>query len=83
MTWDVASASSRASWPDRLRHIYFRDVRALLEEFGWTLARRRGSHVTFTKPGELPIVVSAHNARVTRTYLTLICNRLGLREDNE
>lgn len=57
----------------------FEDVRRLLEDFGWRLARQRGSHVTFTKEGESPIVVPQHHGRkVKRVYLTLICERLGL-----
>jgi predicted RNA binding protein YcfA (HicA-like mRNA interferase family) len=49
-----------------------RDVRALLEEFGWTLDRTRGSHATFVKQGEFPITLSTHGGKVKRTYLTLI-----------
>lgn len=57
------------------------DVRRLLEEFGWRLARQRGSHVTFTKEGEYPIVVPQHHGRkVKRVYLARICERLGLDE---
>ena len=59
----------------------FRDVRALLEAFGWELARERGSHVTFRKSGELPLVVPKHHGRkVKRAYLDHVCERLGLDE---
>lgn len=55
------------------------DVRALLEEFGWTLRRERGSHVTFVKPGERSIVVpKVGGRRGKRTYLAMLCERLGL-----
>ena len=57
----------------------FNDVRRLLEEFGWQLNRRKGSHVTFTRPGEFPIVIPlVGGRRVKRTYLTMLCERLGL-----
>ena len=57
----------------------FNDVRRLLEIFDWTQARQRGSHVTFVKQGQLPIVVAMYQGRkVKRTYLDMICERLGL-----
>ncbi|HEU5423934.1 MAG TPA: type II toxin-antitoxin system HicA family toxin [Nitrolancea sp.] len=57
----------------------FDDVRAVLEEFGWVLARERGSHCTFAKPGEYPIIVPKVGGRkVKRVYLDMICDRLGL-----
>jgi predicted RNA binding protein YcfA (HicA-like mRNA interferase family) len=57
------------------------DVRRLLEEFGWSLDRRKGSHVTFVKPGGMPITVPiVHGRKVKRVYLTLLCERLGLDE---
>lgn len=60
----------------------FADVRALLERFGWSLARERGSHVTFDKPGEASITVSKVRGRmVKRVYLDDICERLGLDDD--
>ncbi|HEY7031325.1 MAG TPA: hypothetical protein VH482_08370 [Thermomicrobiales bacterium] len=56
------------------------DVRALLEDFGWTLARQ-GKERVFTKPGEYPIVVGTVGGRkVKRVYLAMICERLGLDE---
>ena len=64
--------------PPRAR---FADVRALLEALGWTLGREKGSHVTFVKQGEFPIVVAKSGGRwVKRTYLVHICQRLGLDE---
>ena len=59
----------------------FAGVRALLEAFGWRHDRERGSHVTFLKQGEYPIVLSKHHGRrVKRTYVAMICERLGLDE---
>lgn len=56
----------------------FRDVRRLLEEFGWRLARQRGSHATFVHVGELPITVPIRDGKVGRFYLGDICSRLDL-----
>ena len=57
----------------------FSDVRRLLEAFGWVLAREKGSHVHFTKPGERTITVPRISGRrVARTYLDIILDRLGL-----
>lgn len=58
----------------------FGDVRSLLAQFGWEQARTKGSHVTFTKAGENPIVVPVHKQEVGRRYLDTICDRLGLDE---
>lgn len=58
----------------------FNDVRLLLEDFGWTLDRQKGSHVTFVQPGASPITVPIHNKKVGRFYLDNICERLGLDE---
>lgn len=57
----------------------FNDVRRVLEAFGWALARERGSHAMFTKPGERTITVPrVSGRRVKRVYLDLILERLGL-----
>jgi predicted RNA binding protein YcfA (HicA-like mRNA interferase family) len=57
----------------------FGDVHNLLGEFGWQMDRQKGSHVSFTKAGERSIVVPVVRGRkVKRTYLTEICERLGL-----
>ncbi len=61
----------------------FRDVRKLLEEFGWMHDRTEGSHATFTKSREYPIVVTVHDKRVKRGYLDDICERLQLDEIDE
>lgn len=62
--------------PPRAR---FSDVQSLLEAFDWELGRERGSHVTFVKAGERPIVVAKDGGRwVKRVYLDQLCERLGL-----
>lgn len=58
----------------------FEDVRLLLEQFGWKHARTEGSHVTFIKTDEIPIVVPIHKRKVKRRYLDNLCDRLGLDE---
>lgn len=61
----------------------FEDVRSLLEQFGWEHARTEGSHVTFTKANEFPIVVPVHKRKVGRRYLDTICDRLGLDQQDD
>lgn len=62
-------------------HADFRDVRRVLEAFGWTLDRMVGSHHHFVKPGELPLTIpTVAGRRVRRVYLDVICERLGLEE---
>jgi predicted RNA binding protein YcfA (HicA-like mRNA interferase family) len=60
----------------------FSDVRQLLEIEGFTLNRTKGSHNSFVKSGELPIVVPTKQGRtVSRVYLDDICKQLGLDEE--
>ena len=55
----------------------------LLEDFGWTLDRTKGSHATFTKPGCYPITVpTKHGSKVKRIYLDKICELLELDDIN-
>jgi predicted RNA binding protein YcfA (HicA-like mRNA interferase family) len=57
----------------------FNDVRQVLEEYGWRLARQKGSHVAFVKDGEGTFVVPLVSGRkVKRRYLDQLCERLGL-----
>lgn len=62
----------------------FRDVERLLNAYGWTLARTRGSHMTFKKSDEQRILtVTVHDDKVERAYLDKICIQLGLDTENE
>jgi len=61
----------------------FSDVRSLLEDDGWTLDRTSGSHHVFIKPGMRSFPVPVHNGVVIRTYLDVLCDLLGLDEENE
>jgi predicted RNA binding protein YcfA (HicA-like mRNA interferase family) len=57
----------------------FTDVRKVLEMHGWRLARRRGSHITFGKRGEVAIVVPlVRGSKVKGVYLDHIIERLDL-----
>lgn len=47
----------------------FAVVRKLLESHGWTLARVKGSHHTFTKAGERPVIIPVHHGRVKPVYV--------------
>lgn len=62
----------------------FSDVRAVLEMFGWELARTKGSHHAFKNPGaplEGTIIVPVTGGtKVKRRYLDAICTKLGLDE---
>ena len=66
----------------RLPQADFGDVRRLLEAFGWSRDRQKGSHVTFVKPGERPTTVPVHNDKVGRRYLDDICERPGRDADD-
>ncbi len=62
----------------------YSDVRTLLQAFGWQVDRQRGSHVTFVKAGELPIIFPLVGGRkVKRVYLDQICDALRLDDWNE
>jgi predicted RNA binding protein YcfA (HicA-like mRNA interferase family) len=60
------------------------DVRAVLEDFGWTFRHQTGSHMTFAKPGERSLSIPlVSGRRVKRIYLDQICQRLGLDDLND
>ncbi len=57
----------------------YADVKALLELFGWSLDRTKGSHHIFVKPGEEILTISTVGGRRVRQYhLDTICKRLEL-----
>jgi len=57
----------------------FSDVQTLLYAFGWTIGREKGSHVTFVKNGQAPLIIpKAGGTKVKQVYLDTICQRLGL-----
>ncbi len=47
----------------------FAEVRKMLEAAGWKLARIRGSHHYFTKPGRLPLSIPVHRGKVKSYYV--------------
>ena len=58
---------------------YYRDVRALLEAFGWTERKGKGSHSAFTKEGERSLIVPTISGRKIKRYIIdQIIERLGL-----
>lgn len=61
----------------------YSDLKKLLEMEGYTQARSKGSHFTFTKPGHYPITVPVHDKKVTLTYIDLVCTQLGLDKELE
>ncbi|HXU24687.1 MAG TPA: type II toxin-antitoxin system HicA family toxin [Tepidiformaceae bacterium] len=57
----------------------FDDVRRVLEANGWHQAGQKGSHVSFTKAGEMPFTIPLSDAhKVKRAYVQQICERLEL-----
>jgi len=47
----------------------FSEVRKILEQAGWTLARVRGSHHCFTKPGKTLLSIPVHQGKVKPYYV--------------
>jgi antitoxin HicB len=57
-------------------------MRRVLQEYGWTYDRMRGSHAAFTKAGERTLIIPTVSGRhVKRPYVVLVLERLGLQED--
>ena len=52
--------------------VRFAEVRRILEGRGYVLARIRGSHHLFIKPGELPVSVPVHQGKVKSVYVRKI-----------
>ena len=46
-------------------------VQRMLEAAGWTLARIRGHHYVFTKPGRRPLVIVVERGKVRPVYVRL------------
>jgi predicted RNA binding protein YcfA (HicA-like mRNA interferase family) len=49
--------------------VRFAIVRDMLESCGWMLTRVKGSHHTFTKRGQRPVVIPVHRNRVKPVYV--------------
>ena len=47
----------------------FSEVKAMLEQAGYQLARIHGSHHYFTKSGEQPISIPVHQGKVKPYYV--------------
>lgn len=58
--------------------VRFSDVSKVLEHSGYTLVRKRGSHVHFRKEGSQFITIPVHNGIVKRVYVKEILKILGL-----
>ena len=58
------------------------ELRQVLQEYGWTYDRMRGSHAAFTNAGERTLIIPTVSGRhVKRPYVALVLERLGLQED--
>lgn len=59
--------------------VRFSEVRSLLESFGYTEVRSKGSHHTFENvTGEVIVIPKKGGKRVSRTYVKLIVQLLDL-----
>jgi predicted RNA binding protein YcfA (HicA-like mRNA interferase family) len=59
----------------------FADLRRVLEAHGWTQARQKGSHVSFTKRGHRSLVVPlAGGRKVKRAFVMQILDALELED---
>jgi predicted RNA binding protein YcfA (HicA-like mRNA interferase family) len=50
----------------------FAEARKELEQSGWRLARIRGSHHIFEKPGNANLVIPVHQGKVKPAYVRKI-----------
>ena len=57
--------------------VRFAEVRRLLEQHGYTLARISGSHHIFTRAGSEPFTIPVHGNKVKPYYVKDIKKRLG------
>ena len=48
------------------------------ERFGWTVARRRGSHIIMTKPGEMATLSVPNHSTVAKGTLRSLIRSAGL-----
>ena len=55
-----------------------RDVVAAFREFGWEVARQRGSHIILTKPGHPATLSIPCHPQVARGTLRALITRAGL-----
>ena len=61
-----------------LPEVDFRDLRQVLEAYGWSLDRQESSHVVFFKRGCLPISIPlVSGRRVKRAYLRQVLQAIG------
>jgi predicted RNA binding protein YcfA (HicA-like mRNA interferase family) len=56
----------------------FSEVRKMLEQAGYVLARIHGSHHYFTKAGELPLSIPVHQGKVKPYYVRQVKKICGL-----
>jgi predicted RNA binding protein YcfA (HicA-like mRNA interferase family) len=54
------------------------EVIKVFERFGWKVARRRGSHIILTKPGNPATLSLPDHQRVARGTLRTLITRSGL-----
>ena len=64
-----------------LRPLSGKDVVRRFETFGWSVARRRGSHVVMTKEGEMATLAVPAHKEVAKGTLRSLIRAAGLTVD--
>lgn len=57
-----------------------KEVIRILESFGWSVARRRGSHIILTKPGSIASLSVPDHKTVAKGTLRSLIRAAGLTE---
>lgn len=57
------------------------DVIRIFREFGWSIARQRGSHIILTKPGHIATLSVPNHDQVARGTLRTLISKAGLTVD--
>lgn len=52
--------------------VKFKDVRRMIEDKGYTLARISGSHRVFTKDGARSVPIPVHKGKVKHVYMQMV-----------
>ncbi len=57
------------------------EVIKILQKFGWSVARQRGSHIILTKPGHIATLSVPNHDEVARGTLRSLISKAGLTVD--
>jgi predicted RNA binding protein YcfA (HicA-like mRNA interferase family) len=59
-----------------------KEVIKVFEKFGWTVARRKGSHIIMTKPGNIATLSIPNHKEVARGTLKSLILKSGTKVDD-